>query len=67
MLVLSRKVGESIRIGHQITVTVLNCRNNDVRIGITAPSDIPVNREEVYQRKQQLKTNGPSPSQVGRA
>ena len=59
MLVLSRKVGESIRIGHQITITVLNCRNNDIRIGITAPSDIPVNREEVYLRNQRSKASNP--------
>lgn len=60
MLVLSRKVGESIRIGQQVTVTVLNCRNNDVRIGITAPTDIPVNREEVYQRNQRPKIDQPA-------
>lgn len=62
MLVLSRKVGESIRIGHQIIVTVLNCRNNDIRLGIAAPPEIPVNREEVHQRNLHSKIDKPASS-----
>lgn len=57
MLVLSRQVGQSVRIGEEITVTVLNVRGNHIRIGISAPPDLPVHREEVYLRNQQSKTN----------
>jgi carbon storage regulator len=53
MLVLSRQPGQSIRIGNGITVTVLNCRGNHIRIGVSAPQDVPVHREEVYLRNQQ--------------
>lgn len=58
MLVLSRQAGQSIRIGTEVTVTVLNCRGNHIRIGISAPQDVPVHREEVFQRNQQ--PQGPS-------
>lgn len=50
MLVLTRRVGESLFIGDDIRLTVLNTRNNEVRIGIAAPKAIPVHREEVYMR-----------------
>lgn len=50
MLVLSRQINQSIKIGENITVTVLNVRGNHIRIGISAPKDLPVNREEVYLR-----------------
>ena len=50
MLVLSRKGGESIRIGDDIIVTVLGDSTAQVRIGIEAPRHVPVNREEVHQR-----------------
>jgi carbon storage regulator len=56
MLVLSRQPGESIRISNDITITVLNQRGNQIRIGITAPQEIVVHREEVYRRNQQSKT-----------
>lgn len=52
MLVLSRQIGQSIRIGQNITVTVLNCRGNHIRIGVSAPKDVPVHREEVHLRTQ---------------
>ena len=48
MLVLSRKKQEQIRIGHAITVTVLDIRGDKVRLGFEAPAEIPVHREEVY-------------------
>lgn len=52
MLVLTRRVGESMMIGKNIRVTVLNVKGNQVRLGIEAPKDIPVHREEIYQRIQ---------------
>ena len=50
MLILSRKQGEQLRIGEEITITVLQVRSGQVRIGINAPRDISVHREEIYQR-----------------
>lgn len=53
MLVLSRKVGEVIHIGGGITVEVLDIMGNRIRLGITAPRDMPVYRKEVYDRIQE--------------
>lgn len=50
MLILTRRVGETIVIGEDVTVTVLSVKGNQVRIGINAPRDVAVNREEIYQR-----------------
>ena len=50
MLILTRKTNESIRIGDQISVTVLDTRGSQVRLGIDAPKEIEVHREEIYQR-----------------
>lgn len=50
MLILTRKIGESMMIGNNITVTILGVKGNQIRIGVNAPKDIQVHREEIYQR-----------------
>jgi carbon storage regulator len=55
LLILTRKIGESLKIGEDVTVTVMAVKGNQVRIGINAPKDVAVHREEVYERVQQEK------------
>ncbi len=53
MLILTRRVGETLMIGDEVTVTVLGVKGNQIRIGVHAPKDVAVHREEIYQRIQQ--------------
>jgi carbon storage regulator len=50
MLILTRRVGETVMIGNEVTVTVLGVKGNQVRIGVNAPKDVAVHREEIYER-----------------
>jgi len=52
MLILTRKVGEALMVGEDVTVTVMAVHGNQVRIGIKAPRDVEVHREEIYERVQ---------------
>ena len=50
MLILTRRTGETVMIGNDVTLTVLGVKGNQVRIGINAPKSVPVHREEIYER-----------------
>ncbi len=50
MLILTRRTGETLRIGDDVTLTILGIKGNTVRVGISAPKDVAVHREEVYLR-----------------
>lgn len=67
MLILTRRVGETIVIGDDVIVTVLGIKGNQVRIGINAPKDVSVHREEIYQRIQQEKNTTPKQEEAAPA
>jgi len=50
MLILTRRVGETVMIGDEVTITVLGVKGNQVRVGINAPRSVAVHREEIYER-----------------
>ena len=50
MLILTRRVGETVMIGDEVTITVLGVKGNQVRVGINAPKNVAVHREEIYER-----------------
>lgn len=56
MLILTRRVGETVMIGDDVTITVLGTKGNQVRVGINAPKSVPVHREEIYERIQRERT-----------
>ena len=58
MLILTRRIGETLIIGDDVNITVLGVKGNQVRLGINAPKDVSVHREEIYLRIQQEKEGG---------
>lgn len=50
MLILTRRIGETLMVGDDVSITILGVKGNQVRVGINAPKDIAVHREEIYQR-----------------
>lgn len=55
MLVLTRRVGETVRIGEDVNVTILGIKGSHIRVGVAAPKEVTVHREEIYRRIQQEK------------
>jgi len=60
MLILTRRVGEAVMIGEEVTVTVLGVKGNQVRIGVNAPKTVSVHREEIFDRIKNERGEGPA-------
>ena len=60
MLILTRRVGETVMIGEDVTVTVLGVKGNQVRIGVNAPREVAVHREEIFERIKREESGEPS-------
>jgi carbon storage regulator len=60
MLILTRRVGETVMIGDEVTVTVLGVKGNQVRVGINAPKNVAVHREEIFERIKREQQGEPS-------
>jgi carbon storage regulator len=58
MLILTRRVGETVMIGDEVTLTVLGVKGNHVRVGINAPKSVPVHRAEIYERIRREQQDG---------
>jgi len=70
MLILTRRVGETVMIGNDVTVTVLGVKGNQVRVGVNAPRDVAVHREEIFERikrEHEEGTSAPRPAKNGQA
>jgi len=68
MLILTRKEGESLRLGDDITVTVVSVKGGNVRVGITAPRELAVHREEIYQKiSEDEAASSPEPTAGGQS
>jgi carbon storage regulator len=65
MLILTRRVGETVMIGNDVTVTVLGVKGNQVRIGVNAPRDVAVHREEIFERIKREEQEGNAPAARG--
>ncbi len=66
MLILTRRVGETVMVGDEVTITVLGVKGNQVRLGINAPKDVAVHREEIYQRIKHEQDDREPEGSVGR-
>ena len=65
MLILTRRVGETLMIGDEVTVTVLGVKGNQVRLGVNAPRTVAVHREEIYERIKREQEGGAEPPEAG--
>ena len=64
MLILTRRVGETVMIGDEVAVTVLRVKGNQVRLGVNAPKSVSVQREEIFQRIKREGVQGAQPAEV---